>query len=165
MLGVATVAALGQAATPASLIVRVGEYVEQYYSRAQSILAVEEVTVQPLARDLGFDGFARRLVYEIRVEWDPEAAETANVVRIGKVIPQADDHPTPKPEALIKHFMRLHGKAGDVLLDPFMGHGPTLRVAKDMGITAIGIEVDEEFCEFAAKRLSQGALAFGEMSA
>jgi hypothetical protein len=64
-------------------MVRVGEYVEQYYARAQSILALEEVSVQPLSRDLGLDGFARRLVYELRVEWNPEASdgEMANVVR------------------------------------------------------------------------------------
>ena len=120
MLGVATVAALGQAATPASLIVRVGEYVEQYYSRAQSILAVEEVTVQPLARDLGFDGFARRLVYEIRVEWDPEAAETANVVRQLMTVngrpPRAGDEPRctdPRgisPEPLAALLPRQRGK-------------------------------------------------------
>lgn len=84
--------------------------------------------------------------------------ETANVVRIGKVIPQADDHPTPKPPELIRHFLRLHGKAGDVVLDPFMGHGPTLVEAKRMGMRAIGIELDESYCEIAAKRLAQGAL-------
>jgi hypothetical protein len=77
--------AVGAAAqTPEpSLVARISAYVERYYSRAQSILALEEVTVQPLSRDLGFDGFARRLVYELRVEWNPEAAEgeMANVVR------------------------------------------------------------------------------------
>ena len=68
---------------PLPLIARVGEYVEQYYARAQSLLALEEVTVQPLSRDLGFDGFARRLAYELRLEWDAAAAdgESAKVVR------------------------------------------------------------------------------------
>jgi hypothetical protein len=68
---------------PLPLIARVGEYVEQYYARAQSLLALEEVTVQPLTRDLGFDGFARRLAYELRLEWDADAADgdSAKVVR------------------------------------------------------------------------------------
>ena len=101
---------------------------------------------------------AHRRGGKLKWEWQGKGPETANVVRIGKVIPRTDDHPTPKPEALIAHFLRLHGKAGDVLLDPFMGHGPTLRVAKDMGMRAIGIEVDEQFCEIAAKRLSQEVL-------
>jgi hypothetical protein len=78
-------AALAQgppASGSAPLISRVGAYVEQYYARAQSMLALEEVSVQPLSRDLGFDGFARRLVYELRVEWDPGAGhDTATVVR------------------------------------------------------------------------------------
>jgi hypothetical protein len=64
------------------LIARVGEYVEQYYTRAQSLLALEEVTVQPLTRDLGHDGFARRLAYEMRIEWDAGANdEDARIVR------------------------------------------------------------------------------------
>ena len=82
-LGTAVVGASQDAPAPPTspLIHRIGTYVENYYARAQSLLAVEEVTVQPLSRDLLSDGFARRLVYELRVEWDPEASETANVVR------------------------------------------------------------------------------------
>jgi hypothetical protein len=88
-----------QSRAPVSLIARVGEYVEQYYARAQSILAVEEVSVQPLGRDLGADGFARRLVYELRLEWNPEAAggENANVVRslisVNGRTPRPNDEP------------------------------------------------------------------------
>jgi hypothetical protein len=66
------------------LVERIGDYVERYYSRAQSILAEERVVVQPLARDLSSDGFARHLVYELRLEWNPDAAtpdEMATVVR------------------------------------------------------------------------------------
>jgi hypothetical protein len=66
----------------APLIARVGEYVEQYYARAQSLLALEEVTVQSLTRDLGLDGFARRLTYELRVEWDADVIEeSARIIR------------------------------------------------------------------------------------
>lgn len=101
---------------------------------------------------------AHRKGGRLKWEWAGKGPETANVVRIGKIIPSKDDHPTPKPEALIRHFLMLHGKPGDVVLDPFMGHGPTLRVAKDLGMRAIGIEVDEQFCEVAARRLSQEVL-------
>ena len=85
-VGTAVLAAQGDGPQPGEsvpLIARIGEYVEQYYARAQSILAIEEVSVQPLSRDLGADGFARRLLYELRLEWDPEATdgENANVVR------------------------------------------------------------------------------------
>ena len=73
----AAVAAQPEPAT----IARIGDYVERYYARAQSIVADESVIVQPLQRDLTADGFPRRLVFELRLEWDPEADEPATVVR------------------------------------------------------------------------------------
>jgi hypothetical protein len=72
VLSSAAVATAAQGVLPASMLERIGAYVEQYYARAQSVLATESVTVQPLTRDLGADGFARRLVYELRVEWNPD---------------------------------------------------------------------------------------------
>lgn len=93
--------------------------------------------------------------------WFDETDKVENIIRhIRKIIPSKDQHPTPKPESLVTHFLGLHTRAGDLVLDPFMGHGTTLRAAKDMGRRAIGIDVSEEYCEAAAKRLQQGALDF-----
>ena len=66
-------------------------------------------------------------------------------------------HPTQKPLALMKWCLELVPDAQTVL-DPFMGSGTTLRAAKDLGRYAIGIEIEEKYCEIAAKRMAQGVL-------
>jgi hypothetical protein len=56
---------------PGDLLERVSRYVESYYSRAQSLMVEETVMVQPIKSDLGPDGFARFLTYDLRFEWNP----------------------------------------------------------------------------------------------
>jgi len=63
-------------------------------------------------------------------------------------------HPTQKPEKLIAEWIKLFSNEGDLIVDPFLGSGTTLRVAKDLNRKAIGIEIDERYCEVAAQRLS-----------
>ena len=66
-------------------------------------------------------------------------------------------HPTQKPLALMKWCLSI---CEGSVVDPFMGSGTTLRAAKDLGRRAIGIEIEEKYCEIAAKRLSQTVLNF-----
>jgi DNA modification methylase len=67
-------------------------------------------------------------------------------------------HPTQKPLALIAWCLQFFPLA-QTILDPFMGSGTTLRAAKDLGRKCIGIEIEEKYCEIAARRLAQEVLA------
>jgi site-specific DNA-methyltransferase (adenine-specific) len=69
------------------------------------------------------------------------------------------DHPTQKPVGLMKWCISFFPKA-KTLADPFMGSGTTLVAAKESGVKAVGIEIEERYCEIAAKRLAQGVLDF-----
>lgn len=67
-------------------------------------------------------------------------------------------HPNQKPVSLLKHLI---GKTqAGLVVDPFMGSGSTLRAVKDLGRKAVGIEIEERYCEIAANRLRQEVLAF-----
>jgi DNA modification methylase len=66
-------------------------------------------------------------------------------------------HPTQKPVPLMRWCLQLAPNA-QTILDPFMGSGTTLRAAKDLGRKAIGIEIEEKYCEIAANRMSQSAM-------
>jgi DNA modification methylase len=70
-------------------------------------------------------------------------------------------HQSPKPLPLMSKLLAVTSDVGDLVLDPFMGSGSTLRAAKDLGRKAIGIEIEERYCEIAAKRLAQEVLDFG----
>ena len=70
-----------------------------------------------------------------------------------------DDHPSPKPEQVMQRLVEVVTVDRGVVLDPFMGSGTTLRAAKNIGRRAIGIELEERYCEIAATRCAQEVLA------
>lgn len=69
-------------------------------------------------------------------------------------------HPCPKPLEWMTWLVGLATESTDVVLDPFAGSGTTLRAAKDMNRRAIGIEINEGYCEIAARRMAQSVFAF-----
>lgn len=74
-------------------------------------------------------------------------------------------HPTQKPSKIMRHFIELLTSPGDTVLDPFAGSGSTLLAAASLGRRAIGVELNESYCEIIANRLSQGVLDFdGDIS-
>lgn len=71
------------------------------------------------------------------------------------------DHPCPKPMPWLRWLLQIVSNEGETVLDPFMGSGTTVRAAKDLGRRAIGIDIEERYCEVAVKRLGQEVLDFG----
>ena len=80
----------------------------------------------------------------------------ASTPRMGRDA-DATGHPYEKPLEVMRWLIEKVPDA-QTILDPFMGSGTTLRAAKDLGRKAIGIEVEERYCEIAAKRMSQAVL-------
>ena len=68
-------------------------------------------------------------------------------------MPENTDHPTQKPEKLYAKLILASSREGDVVFDPFMGSGTAAVVAKKLGRRYLGIEINEEYCLWAAKRL------------
>ncbi len=77
---------------------------------------------------------------------------------ISSTNPERVGHPTQKPVDLMRWCLSFASDAQKVV-DPFMGSGTVLRAAKDIGIKAVGIEIEESYCETAARRMAQEVLA------
>lgn len=68
-------------------------------------------------------------------------------------MPENTDHPTQKPEKLFAKLVLASSKLGDKVLDPFLGSGTSAVVAAKLGRHYCGIELNREYCMWAAKRL------------
>ncbi|MDR2181166.1 MAG: site-specific DNA-methyltransferase [Treponema sp.] len=68
-------------------------------------------------------------------------------------MPENTDHPTQKPEKLIAKLILASCPEGGMVFDPFLGSGTTSVVAKKLGRKYIGVEINEEYCCWAEKRL------------
>ena len=94
----------------------------------------------------------------------PPKSEPGRRVIPGKAMDTAGrgkgkEHPTARSLYLTKWLLSKWSDEGDVVLDPFMGSGTTLLAAKQTGRSAVGIEIEERYCEVAAKRLAQEVMA------
>jgi DNA modification methylase len=78
--------------------------------------------------------------------------------QVKNVSEEKTEHPCQIPLEVMVKILQV--TPCDQVIDPFAGSGTTLRAAKDLGRRAIGIEIEEKYCEIAAKRLSQEVLDF-----
>jgi site-specific DNA-methyltransferase (adenine-specific) len=83
-----------------------------------------------------------------------------DVLGFRRISPKSKRHPTQKPHDLIKRLISVSCNSQNLILDPFMGSGTTLVAAKELGRKAIGIEIEEKYCEIAVDRLRQGVFSF-----
>ncbi len=81
-----------------------------------------------------------------------------HVGNVAGVLGKKAEHPSPRPLDTMKHIVQMAVPEGGVVIDPFSGSGTTLKAAKETRRRAIGIEIDERYCEAAAKRLAQEVL-------
>lgn len=88
------------------------------------------------------------------------SAVLGTVASTGGNLARTTGHPHTKPVDLMATLVEA---AGESVADPFAGSGSTLVAARQLGLKAIGVEIDESYCEVAARRLSQGVL-FGAVS-
>lgn len=128
------------------------------------------------------DGVVARLVWDkgewpgmgdLALPWGPSDEEvyvlgggwvgsrSGTVLRFPRLGAAQMPHPMAKPVEILQRLLRNCVPAW-VIADPFMGSGTTLVAAALEGRRAIGIEIEERYCEIAAKRLAQGVLPFGD---
>jgi len=108
-----------------------------------------------------FCRFDERILWFVRGDkwkWNQEAVGYGTIWRIA--IEQNKEHPVEYPLEIPLRCILATTEPNDLVLDPFCGSGTTLRAAKDLGRRAIGIEIEEKYCEIAAKRLSQEVFQF-----
>lgn len=144
---------------------RVHEFALHFYRGEWSALHVEAQTtpdatartVRKKARPPHWHGATGATTY---VSQDGGPRLMRSVIRVRSEHGRAE-HPTQKPTGIIEPLIRYSCTAAGLVLDPFMGSGTTLIAARESGRRAIGIEIEERYCEIAAKRLAQEVLPFG----
>ena len=81
-----------------------------------------------------------------------------HVGNVAGLFGERSEHPCPKPLDTMQHIVALASREGSIVIDPFCGSGTTLLASKGLNRKAIGIEIEEKYCEIAARRCAQEVL-------
>ena len=134
-------------------------------------LSRTDLTVwQELIWDRGITGNIRgwrfwnideRLYWLIKQQPTELSQESARLTSIWRLRPENGivEHPAPFPIEIPTRIIMALSKAGDTVLDPFLGSGTTAYCAKKLGRKCLGVEIEEKYCEIAAQRCSQTVMA------
>ena len=109
-----------------------------------------------------FVRFDERILWFVKGKtwhWNQECVGFGTIWRIAREQQQqGKEHPVGYPVSVPSRCILAASEHGALVLDPFMGGGTTLLAAKNLGRRAIGVELEERYCEIAAKQLAQGVL-------
>ena len=108
--------------------------------------------------EAGFGEAWEAILYGMKGRRPLNGSRPRSMIRLDWSATMDPVHPTVKPIPLLGKLISWSSVEGETVLDPFMGSGTTLRAAKDLGRKAIGIEIEERYCEIAAQRMSQEVL-------
>jgi site-specific DNA-methyltransferase (adenine-specific) len=78
-----------------------------------------------------------------------------NIWNIAPVPPNTVNHPCPFPEEIPDRLIKLFSYSGDLVLDPFVGSGTTIKVAKQLGRHFVGYDIEPKYVHLAEKRLGE----------
>jgi site-specific DNA-methyltransferase (adenine-specific) len=106
----------------------------------------------------GYWGQHEFIIYATRGRHGLRGKRGGNVWHVDCDPPASYLHPTQKPVGLMSRAVLKSSDPGDLVLDPFAGSGTTLVAAQLLGRHAIGVEIEERYCEVAARRLRQTVL-------
>ena len=129
-----------------------GNFFADYLPQGTHWIFWDKLQTMPTFGDgeLAWTNSNRKSVSKVVVQWNG---------LLGKE--RARYHATQKPLELMTWCIATYAAGFATILDPFMGSGTTLRAAKDLGRRAVGIEIEERYCEIAARRMAQEVLDFG----
>lgn len=110
--------------------------------------------------DIGFAKYTSALIFSLKKSIHSNAQDLREYMA-GTNELNCIDHPTPKPLSCLAYLTEHFSRPSDTILDPFLGSGTTAFAAKKLGRKCIGIEIEEKYCENAAKRCSQTVMDLG----